>query len=411
VIVELSPRKFAVPEFVLGSGASGLLPGYITRFGSKRVLLVSDEGLVKTGLVDRLVASMRGEGLIVEVYTGISPNPRSAEVRNGAAVYEEKGCEVIAAAGGGSVMDAAKGIGFMATNKRDILSFEGIDEVELPGPPLICIPTTSGTAADISQFAVINDTDRRTKIAIVSKKAIPDVALIDPDVTVTMSPELTAATGMDALTHAFEAHVSRAASPVCAVQALKAVSLCGQYLKRAVRDGKDQEARNGMTMASLFAGMAFSNAGLGAVHALAHPLGGQLDLPHGICNALLLEQVCAYNYPDAPAGYGELARSLAEGLCADGFCAQGLCAGGDENVKREAESVLRSKESPDADALLGLLAGLRSGLPLPKGLGEAGLSSEHIPELARKAWMDACLVTNPRKPDGKDLEALYARSL
>lgn len=397
MIIDLPPRKFAVPEFVLGSGASLLLPGYIARFGATRVLLVSDEGLVKVGLVDALVASMRGEGLIVEVYTGISPNPRAAEVRNGAALYRQKSCEVIAAAGGGSVMDAAKGIGFMATNPGDILSFEGIDEVELPGPPLICIPTTSGTAADITQFAIINDTVRRTKIAIVSKKAIPDVALIDPDVTITMSPELTAATGMDALTHAIEAHVSRGASPVCSVQALKAVSLCGHYLKRAVANGKDQEARNGMTMASLFAGMAFSNAGLGAVHALAHPLGGQLDLPHGVCNALLLEQVCAYNYSCAPSAYGELARNLAEGLRSEGL--------------REAALVLKSKDDLDAGALLGLLAALRSGLPLPKGLGEAGLSSEFIPELARKAWMDACLAMNPRKPDGKDLEAIYARSL
>lgn len=386
---------------MLGSGASSLLPDYVSRFGARRVLLVSDGGLVETGLVDRLASAMRGEGLIVEVFAGITPNPRAAEVRSGAVVYLQSGCEIIAAAGGGSVMDAAKGIGFMATNSRDILSFEGIDEVELPGPPLICVPTTSGTAADITQFAIINDTVRRTKIAIVSKKAIPDVALIDPDVTATMSGELTAATGMDALTHAFEAHVSRAASPVCSVQALKSVSLCGQYLIRAVNDGADMEARNGMTMASLFAGMAFSNAGLGAVHALAHPLGGQLDLPHGMCNALLLQEVCAYNFSSASAGYGELARALAEGLRASGYAA----------IKREAESVLSSTELPGADALLALLAGLRSALPLPKGLAEAGLAREFIPELARKAWLDACLTMNPRACEGKDLEALYARSL
>ncbi len=194
-------------------------------------------------------------------------------------------------------MDCAKGIGIVSTNRKNILDIEGIDNVPIPGPPLICIPTTSGTSADVSQFAIINDTVEKRKIAIISKTVVPDVALIDPLTTLTMPAYLTACTGIDALVHAVEAYVSTANSPLLDLHALEAVRLVCTNLPQVLAAPTDLELRGKMTLASLQAGLAFSNASLGAVHAMAHSLGGLLDLPHGECNALLLDHVVNFNYP------------------------------------------------------------------------------------------------------------------
>lgn len=381
-------RKFAAPEFVLGSGASGLTGSYAANFGASRAFLATDPGVAAAGHAGRVRASLEAAGIECETFSGISANPRDAEVRLGASALALTGCDLVVAVGGGSVMDCAKAISLMVANRRDVLEFEGIDRVRLPGLPLICVPTTAGTAADISQFAIINATARRTKIAVVSKKAIPDVALVDPELTATMDAELTAATGMDALSHAVEAYASTASSPVTDVHALEATRLASRWLARAVRDGGDMEARIGMTRASLFAGLAFSNAGLGAVHALAHALGGELDLPHGLCNALLLGAVVDYNFEAAPQRYGDLAAALA----------------GEGNL------AARSRSDPRR-ALGEALAALRAQVGLGAGLASRGLVPGQIPALARKALADACLATNPRRPTLADLEALLERSL
>lgn len=386
-------RKFTAPEYVLGTGALDLVGSYVHKFGAARVLVVSDDGLERVGLVDRVCASLNALGIQPIRFVSVSPNPRDTQVRSGAALYRESACDAVVAVGGGSPMDCAKAIGLMATNGRDVLDFEGVDAVPLPGPPLVCVPTTAGTAADISQFSIINATTRGTKIAIVSKKAIPDVALIDPECTVSMPPELTAATGMDALTHAIEAFVSTASSPVTDLNALKAVELVAEFLPRAVADGGDREARNGMTLASLLAGLAFSNAGLGAVHSLAHALGGALDLPHGLCNALLLAEVCAYNFPEAPERYERLSLALRAG-----------------RTRRKASGAAGGAGSPES-ALLDLIRELRAETGLSAGLGSHGLGAELIPSMARKAYLDACLATNPRKPTVAELEGLYAAAL
>lgn len=196
---------------------------------------------------------------------------------------------------GFGAIDCAKGIGVASTNRKHMLEFKGVDHVPIPGPPFIAIPSTAGTSADVSQFAIINDTDRRCKFAIISKSVVPDVALIDPTTTTTMDPYLTACTGMDALVHAIEAFVSTAHSPLFDIHALEAIRLVCKHLPFAIRNPQDAEARGGMMLASLEAGLAFSNASLGAVHAMAHSLGGYLDLPHGECNVLLLDHVVAFN--------------------------------------------------------------------------------------------------------------------
>ena len=255
-----------------------------------------------------------------------------------------------------------------------------MDRIPRPGPPLICIPTTAGTSADISQFAIINNTDRRYKVAIISKSVVPDVALVDPETTTTMPPYLTACTGLDALTHAIEAYVSTASSPVVDVHALAAIRLIQENLTAAIDDPANTEARENMALASLQAGLAFSNASLGAVHAMAHSLGGYLDLPHGESNALLLDHVIRFNFSAARERYRNIAAIF------------GL-AGADER------------------ALGAAIAALRQRCGIAAGLATRGVTRGTIEELAPHAERDACLFTNPRRATLADLKTIYAEAL
>jgi alcohol dehydrogenase class IV len=207
-------RKFVAPEFVFGVGALPLVGRYARNFGGRKVLVVTDPGLIQTVWVDYVLDSLKAENVPWVVFQAVTPNPKAFEVAAGVQVYRDNGCDVIVAVGGGSPMDCAKGIGISYANGKEVLTFEGVDEVPMPGPPLICIPTTAGSSADVSQFAIINDTTRKVKVAIVSKTVVPDVALIDPETTTTMPPELTAGTGLDALVHAMEAYVSNASSRI-----------------------------------------------------------------------------------------------------------------------------------------------------------------------------------------------------
>ncbi|WP_425430015.1 iron-containing alcohol dehydrogenase [Desulfamplus magnetovallimortis] len=223
-------RKFVVPEFIIGRKALQTVGEYVESFGINKVLIVTDNGVLSAGWADKVNASLKSRGIKTVVFNNVSPNPRDHEVMAGRELFLDERCDLIVAVGGGSPMDCAKGIGIVSSNQGHILDFEGVDKVPVPGPPLVCIPTTAGTAADISQFAIISDSKCRVKRAIISKTMVPDLALIDPETTVTMSPELTAETGMDALVHAFEAYVSNAASPVTDLNALKAVSLINNNL-------------------------------------------------------------------------------------------------------------------------------------------------------------------------------------
>ena len=214
------------------------------------------------------------------------------------------------AVGGGSVIDCAKGIGIVSSNRRHILEFVGADRIPTPMPPVVCVPTTGGTSADLSQFAIFTDLVARTKVAIVSKAVVPDVSLIDPRTLTTMDRYLTACTGMDALVHAFEAFASNAHSPLTDLHALEAIRLVRTSLPACIRDPSDLDARGRMMLASLEAGLAFSNASLGAVHAMAHSLGGALDLPHGECNSILLSHVVAFNFSTASERYDRIGEAM-----------------------------------------------------------------------------------------------------
>ncbi len=379
-------RKFVAPEFIFGAGAMQLVGRYLHNFGARKALLVTDPGLMEAGWARKTLDLLESEGIHYAVFSSVSANPRDYEVMAGAELYQNEACDVIVAVGGGSPMDCAKGIGIVCTNRRHILDMEGIDNVAVPGPPLVCIPTTSGTSADVSQFAIINHSEDKRKIAIISKTMVPDVALIDPLTTVTMSPYLTACTGMDALVHAVEAYVSTANSPLLDLHALEAVRLVCNNLPLVLTAPDDLELRNNMTLASLQAGLAFSNASLGAVHAMAHSLGGLLDLPHGECNALLLQHVVNYNFPEAAGRYVKIGGAM-------GLSLEGLPAGAARK------------------AIVAHIDELKRQVGITKTLAQQGATMADIPALAEKALRDPCMVTNPRNPTRRDIEVIYEEAL
>ncbi|MBU0965325.1 MAG: iron-containing alcohol dehydrogenase [Proteobacteria bacterium] len=379
-------RKFVAPEFVFGCGSLNLAGRYAINFGAEKVLIVTDPGVIAAGWCGKVKDVLDAAGIASVVFSAVSPNPRAEEVMAGAEFYRSHGCDVIVAVGGGSAIDCAKGIGIVSMNRKHILQFEGIDNVNVPGPPLICIPTTAGSSADVSQFAIITNLEERVKIAIISKTVVPDVALIDPATTLTMDPYLTACTGIDAMVHAIEAYVSSAHSSLLDMHALEAIRLIRANLLNTIANPTDLELRSRIMQASLEAGLAFSNASLGAVHAMAHSLGGFLDCPHGECNAILLDHVISFNYASSEERYLKVGEAL-------GIDMRGMAA------KNKRTAILQE------------IAELKLASGIDKTLRERGIHISDIPELADKALRDPCLVTNPRRFNKRDIEVIYAEAL
>jgi alcohol dehydrogenase len=379
-------RKFVAPEFVLGADARMLAGRYAKNYSTRHVLIVTGPNIIRAGWVKDVTDSLDAEGIRHTIFSEVTPNPRDFEVTRGAELYNEAGCDAIVAVGGGSPIDCAKGIGIVVSNKRDILTFEGVDNVAIPPPPVICIPTTAGTGADVSQFAIINDTERKVKIAIISKMIVPDIALVDPVPLTTLSPELTAHTGMDAITHSVEAYVSNASSPVTDMHALESIRLMKEHLKKAFQNPDSIEERYQTMLGSLLAGLAFSNASLGAVHAMAHSLGGYSDLPHGECNALLLEHVAEFNFDACPGRYASIAAIL-------------------------HPSPSHVKSHAPKEELVHALRTLRESLGVTDRLSDLGVTKKDLPELAKKAIRDPCLATNPKKMTTTDIERIYEKAL
>ncbi len=379
-------RKFVAPEFVFGAGARNMASRYARNFGASKVLIVTDPGIIAAGWTKEVADGMEAANIPYHVFSSVTPNPKAEEVMAGAEVYEQERCNMIVAVGGGSPMDCAKGIGIVSSNKSNILDFEGVDQVPSPGPPLICVPTTAGSAADVSQFAIITDTDRKVKIAIISKTLVPDVSLIDPLTLTTMPRELTAHTGMDALCHAFEAYVSNARSPVTDLFALESVRLMSASLIPAIEHPDELDIRARTMLGSLYAGLAFSNAGLGLVHAMAHSLGGYLDIPHGESNSILISRVVEFNFEAAPERYSAIGEAM----------------------RPSTAGMLPSEKKA---ALLMALESFREILKVDVALGRHGVKRSDISNLAAKAVKDPCIATNPRRPTQKEIEQLYEQAL
>ncbi len=380
-------RKFVTPEILHGAGARHLAGRYARNIGATRVLVVSDPDVAAAGWTEDVVRSLEQEGLETHLFTVVTPNPRTTEVALGVASCLERECDAIVAVGGGSAMDCAKGIGIvLANDERPILEFEGADRITNPIPPLLCVPTTCGSAAEVSQFAIFTHLEDRLKFAVVSKAIVPDVALIDAETTRTLPPYVIACTAMDAFVHGVEAFVSNASSPLTDAHALSAVQRINGALPAALRDLSDLESRRQLMVASLEAGLAFSNASLGATHALAHAVGGLVDNAHGEANAMLLDHVIAFNYGACPERHDEIAMRLGVDL-------QGLGA-----VERR-------------DALLSAIRRIRAVAGLDLRLRDRGVTASDIPGLARAALRDPCMVTNPRSTTLRDVECIYEEAL
>lgn len=377
---------FMTPISILGTGCLGQIITYIKPMACRKALVVSDKALVDIGLINGLLELLSNAGIFYIIYDNVSPNPTVQQVNYGLKLFRDNGCDFLLSFGGGSPHDCAKAIALLATNGGDISSYEGINKSKKPAAPLIAINTTSGTGSELTRFCVITDEERHIKMTINDWHVTPCIAVNDAELMTAMPPGLTAATGMDALTHAIEAYVSTNATPVTDCKALKAIELINCNLLTAYQDGNNLEAREMMTFAEYLAGIAFNNASLGYVHALAHQLGGFYNLPHGLCNAILLPAVMEYNLTSAIDKYTDIAR--ASGLVTTGLPAE-------ESAKAAVTSVRN----------------LSQRLGLPQKLSEVrGFKAEDIPTLAANALRDVCCLTNPRQGTQGEVEEIY-RSL
>lgn len=375
----LEQRKFVVPEVIVGYESSLLIGQYLKHFGAKKAMIVTDKGITQQEWFPKMLSAIKESNIATIIFDDVSSNPKDFEAMLGAELFLAEDCDSIVAIGGGSPMDCAKCISIVSTNGGHILDYVGVDEIRLPGPPLICIPTTAGTAADVSQFAIITDSHEHIKKAIISKKVVPDLALIDPLPLMTMNPYLTACTGMDALTHAIEAYVSNASSGLTDVHALNAIEMIVHALPHSVLPERTIQVMHDMMMGSLHAGFAFSNASLGAVHACAHSLGGTLDLAHGECNSILLERIIAINYDYAKKRYDKIAALM--------------------GITHEDRK----------EGLIRKISELRETVGIPAFIAIEKPSETIIEFMSQGAMNDPCMVTNPKPMTHEEVREIYAR--
>lgn len=304
---------FFIPSVTLiGIGASKEIPAKIKALGGTKPLLVTDKGVVAAGICKQVTDLLDAAGMPYIIYDETVPNPTDTNVHDGVKIYEKNGCDSLITLGGGSSHDCGKGIGLIVSNGGKIHDYEGVDMASKPLMPYLAVNTTAGTASEMTRFAVITDTSRHVKMAIADWRITPGIAIDDPVLMAGMPAALTAATGMDALTHAVEAFVSTIATPMTDACAIEAMKLVFKYLRKAVANGQDLVAREGMCFAQYLAGMAFNNASLGYVHSMAHQLGGLYNLPHGECNALLLPHVEQFNLIAKVEKFAEMAEIMGE---------------------------------------------------------------------------------------------------
>lgn len=371
-----------------GPGARKELPEVLNRLGGKKVFVVTDKGLLKFGVAKMVTDVMDEAGIPYEIFSEVKPNPTVTNVKDGLKAFKESKANVIVAIGGGSAMDTAKGIGIVANNPEfgDIVSLEGCAPTKHKSVPIVALPTTAGTAAETTINYVIIDEDKQKKMVCVDPNDIPAVAIIDAELMYSLPKGLTAATGMDALTHAIEGYITKGAWEMSDMFELEAIRIISKYLPVAVEEPTNANARNGMAVAQYIAGMAFSNVGLGLVHGMAHPMGSLFDVPHGVANALLLPTIMEFNMPACLNKYPEIAKAM-------GVDVSGM-------TKEQA-----SQAACDAVKDLAIKVGI------PQHLSELGITAEDIPALAQQALEDVCTPGNPRDVTLDDIKALYAKVL
>ncbi len=381
---------FLPPRIEFGDGTIRNLGEYVKAFNAKKPLLVSDAGVINAGILAKATDALDAVGLAHATYSDIEPNPTDLSITDGVDIYKTEACDVVIAVGGGSVMDAAKAVRLLTTHEPPLEPYYadvgGIERIRGDMPPLICVPTTAGTGSEVSQGAIITDTslqttDRWRKRAIVTPFNMANIALLDPGITLGMPPALTAATGMDAITHGIEAYTATKYHPIAEGVALQALKMLSANIRQVYHNGEDVTARGEMLLGSCMAAFSFQK-GLGAVHSLAHQLSTDAPIPHGVANAILLPPVMAFNFSHATEKYAEVARALGIDTT-------------DMNIDEAG------------NAAIDKIREFNTELSMPVGLGAAGLDRGKIPKLGADAMLDHCHKFNPRACTEADMVALF----
>ncbi len=377
---------FSVPqEIIFGEGALVRLGELLKKSACRKPFIISGKVLTALGVVDKVVRISEEAGYSAEIFNEVEANPSVGTVEKAALAFKESGADCIIALGGGSPMDVAKAVGVVAVYGGSIADYEGGGKVPGKITPIIAIPTTAGTGSEVTAFTVITDRTRNYKLTVFSYELIPRYALLDPDLILSLPESVAAATGMDALVHAIEAYLSKAASPFSDSMAEKAMELIGANLCRFAADRSNGEAASGMLTGSMFAGLAFAWARLGNVHAMAHPLGGYFNVPHGTANAILLPVVMEYN---ALVDNGRYKKIY-------GFLTQGR----------------KTEEDFTPDLLIKEIKKLTASLGIPKNLAEVGVTEDKIPAMAEDAMKSGNIPVNPRQTSLEDIKELYYKAM
>ncbi len=371
-----------------GPGSRQVLPQEINRLGLKKALVCTDKDLIKHGVADKVLQVLREANIPYELFNEIKPNPTVNNVKSGVKAYAESGADFIVAIGGGSSIDTAKAIGIITNNPEfnDVISLEGVAPTKKKSVPIIALPTTAGTAAEVTINYVITDEKNQKKMVCVDPNDIPAIAIVDAELMYTLPKGLTASTGLDALTHAIEGLITKGAWEMSDMFEIKAIEMIAKHLETAVFEPANAEARNGMAVAQYIAGMAFSNVGLGVVHGMAHPLGAIFDIPHGVANALLLPAIMEYNMPAALDKYVEIAKAM--------------------NVySPEMTNEQAARAAVDAVKALSIKVGI------PQHLSELGIKESDLEKLSAAAIADVCTPGNPREVTQEIIYELYKKVL
>ncbi|MEK3659827.1 iron-containing alcohol dehydrogenase [Paenibacillus sp. FSL F4-0236] len=383
----MSTHVYYVPSInIMGKGCLQEIGLYIQELNLKKALVVTDKFLMKSGIAGKLLTVLDEAGIEYAIYDEVKPNPTCKNVHDGVDYLKSQNCDYLVSIGGGSPQDTAKAIGILATNGGHIKEYEGVHKSKHKSLPIVAVNTTAGTSAEVTINYVITDEERKVKMVMVDKNSIATISVNDPELMVDKPAALTAATGMDALTHAIEALVTPGAYPVTDATALAAVEIIFANLARTVKNGHDIEAREQMVYAIFLGGLAFNNAGLGYVHAMAHQLGGVYDLPHGVCNAMLLPYVEEENAKYVPEKFRAIAKAM------------GL------NVESQTD-----KEC--ADFVIESIKALSKEVGIPSKLSELGVGEVDLDLLAENSMKDACAPGNPFIPTKEEVIALFKKIL
>lgn len=382
-------RRFVLNEVsYFGTGAREMLPHEARRLGLRKAMVVTDADLIAHGVTEKVLEVLRRGGIEYDVFSDVKQNPTVSNVRTGVEAFAASGADFLVAVGGGSPIDTAKAIGIVSNNPEfaDIVSLEGTAPTKRKSVPIIALPTTAGTAAEVTINYVITDELSQKKMVCVDPNDIPCVSIVDAELMYTLPRGLTAATGMDALTHAIEGLTTKGAWEMSDMFELRAIEMVARHLETAVNEPTDKAAREGMAVAQYIAGMAFSNVGLGLVHGMAHPLGAIFDIAHGVANALLLPLVMEYNAPSALDKYGDAARAM--GVRTEGMSREEAAQAGVEAVR-----------------------GLARRIGIPEHLRELGVGEGDLPRLADQAMADVCTPGNPREVTREAVLNIYRKAL